>query len=321
MTMSPALVKGGNGSTTAQRKAYLPPIFPWDMGTDLIVPVNGCGLGNPMMTNAKNMAEPFREQVGLVVFTRDAVTGNLVLPGSSVVNFFTTGEGEPVASNVPLPLFLQNVAVTNLFRGGTPVTRDNLFAMVAMGVGVGRPFALHATEPGGGFAAERHFSPWTDSYGQRIRDAFWTLFGFSVSFRDAACNFELGTPSNYVPAGGQYGADTVRAGGGFGVLGMLPILRGPVYLGAQDEQNQATITMTSVEEDVILDQDDEIPTVDALAVPVLVTGYGDYGAWCGPCGPNMDDIDAAVLKRMPALLAAMGVSPQQIAQGLKSLGG
>jgi len=295
-----AMLKG-SGATSK-----LPAMFPWPVDS-FQIPEKGYGLGNPLSTMAKNLAQPFREQIGYFIFRRDAITGDLVLPGSSSAAYFQTGEGEPPPASFALASFRQNLATTNLFSKGAPTSRDNLFAMLALGVQIGRPFGIKRDESGG-YEPKRLFCPWTDSYGQRARDLLWTSLGSQVVYRDAACSFEMGNISNYVPAGGQTGGETVRANGGFGVLSMLPINRGPVYLGANDEQNQATILFTSVEEDIVLCNDSLAKTVDDLAVPVHAIAYGDFGPWCGPCAPSAEDIDAIVRKRVDAAMMAAGLA-------------
>ena len=258
----------------SSQQARIPAMFPWPCD-GLYIPEKGYGLGNPLSTSPKNVAQPWREQIGYWVFNRDALTGSLTLKAASSVAYFTSGEDEPPPATQALP-WVQNVAGTNLFQKGAPVTRDNLFAAIAFGVSVGRPFALVKDEAGA-IQQKRSYAPWVDSYGQRARDLVWSNIGFSVTFRDAACNFELGGIEAYPPHAGQYGGDTVRAGGGFGVMGMLPVCRGPVYLGAVDEVNQATLLATSSDEDLILDQDGMIATVGDLVVPIRIYAYGDFG--------------------------------------------
>jgi len=287
-----------NGAT-----CRIPAMFPWPLDS-MKIPDKGYGLGNPLSTSPKNVAQPWREQVGYWVFVRDIATGDLVLPGGSTIGYFQTGEQEAPPASKALPNFVQNLATTNLFKKGAPVTRDNLFAMIAMGIAIGRPFGVSQAEDGT-LGKQRLYCPWADSYGARARDAMWISHGYSVQFRDAACNFELGNAANYPPAGGQTGAETVRAGGGFGVMGMLPIARGPVYLGAVDESNQAIIVATSTEEDIVLCNDALAKTEGALVVPTMVTAYGDFGPWCGPCAPSNDDIEALVEKRMGARIAQL----------------
>ena len=304
-----ALIQTANQTLDAinsGQKCRLPAMFPWPCDS-LAIPQKGYGLGNPMQTSAKNLAQPWREQIGYWVFERDAASGDLVLPGGSEIPYFTSGEGEPPPASKALPSFRQNLAGTNLFNKGGPVTRDYLFAAIAFGVSIGRPFALRTTE-GGVITPERHYAPWTDQYGQRARDLLWSNSGFNVTFQDQACSFELGSIESYPPHAGQYGGDTVRAGGGFGVIGMLPVCRGPVYLGAVDESNKATIVAKASEEDMILDQDALAPTVDTLVVPMRLWAYGDFGPWCGPCAPTSDDIEAMVAKRVNAAMIAAGLT-------------
>jgi hypothetical protein len=298
------MVDTKSASLSNGQRAKLPAIFPWPIDS-LVIPEKGCGLGNPLTTNAKNMAEPFREQVGYWIFKRDVVSGALVLPGKATIGYFRTGEDEiaPASSAVP---WLQNLATCNLFQNGTPVTRDNLFAMLAMGIGIGRPFALVKDEAGV-IQNKRSYAPWVDSYGERARDLLWSTVGMAANFRDAACSFEFGNISNYPPVAGQVGGPTVRAGAGFGVMSMLPIPRGPVYLGAQDQQNQVAIVATTTPEDLVLDQDAMIPTVSDIAVPMHVLAYGDFGPWCGVCAPSSEDIDALVSKRVEAAMVAAGL--------------
>ena len=88
-------------------------------------------------------------------------------------------------------------------------------------------------------------------------------------------------------------------------MGMIPILRGPIYLGSQVTSNQATFFLTSPKEDITVESDPNQPTVSAVAVPIILTAYGDFGNWCGPCAPDTDQITANVLGNLmnnPTLL-------------------
>lgn len=290
----------GGGLTS--KTCNLPRMYPWPCDS-LDVPKKGYGLGNPLDTNLKTMAEPWREQLGFFVFTRDAVTGDLVLAGDSNVAFMTTGEDEPPPSNIPLP-FVNTLAWTNNYAKGAPTPRDMLFAAIALAVEIGRPIGLRKNELGA-YTNVLRFDPWLDQYGQRMRDLLYFHLGMQVIYRDQSCNFELGGVRNYPPLAGIRGGDYTTTGSGFGVAAKIPVCRGPIYFGAQDESNQARILMTSPAEDIILGSDGLARTVEDVAVPVFLTALGDAGPWCGPCAPSEEEISAQVDKRVAAQMSAM----------------
>jgi hypothetical protein len=290
----------GNVDMKGGAKVRLPAIFPWPLGK-LVVPQKGCGLGDPMSTSLKNMSQPWREQIGVFVFENDG-SENLILSAGSTVNYFANGSGGAVPSNVNLG-WVANIGDTNLLQDSIVVPQNFLFAGVAIGFSIGRPFGLEPAS-GGVYPKKKHYAAWSDSYGARARDLLWSNLGFSVAYKDTACNFELGAPELYPPHAGQYGGDTVRAGGGFGLLGMLPVDRGPIYIGSKEDSTSATITGTSTLEDLRLDLDADapVPTDYSLGVPVRTIVYGDYGPWCGPCAPTDEEINDKVQAGIQAML-------------------
>lgn len=294
-----------DAATAIGMKCELPAIFPWPCQT--LIPKKGYGLGNPLSGMlSKNAAEPWVEQYAYVVFTNDGaggVGGSFDLAGGMVIDMFTTGDTEAPPSNVPLP-FIQNRATTNLFKKGAPVPRENLFAAIAMGVAIGRPFGLACEADV--ILPERLYCPWVDSYGQRARDLLFDVLGLGVAYKDGSCNVELGNISNYTPMSAPYGGDVVRLNGGMGVLSMTPICRGPVYLGATDDVSQATVQLTGIKEAITLCVDSDLePGTCKLVVPIHVWAYGSYGPWCGECSQTPEEIDAQVDKRVQAKTAEM----------------
>lgn len=293
-----------NGSVpaTPPATAKIPPIYPWPMG-NLLVPRSGYGLGNPTTTLERNQAMPWRDQVGLWQFTNAA--GVLTLAAGSNVGYFLNGYQEAIPGTTSTGL-TASMADTNLYGGGATVPRDYLFAAVAFGVTVGRPFVI----TGG----KRHYpellypeSPTAgQSYAAILRELMFESLSLRVEYKDSTSSFDLGNISHYPPADGVYGNGSPRLNGGFGVMSMIPILRGPVYLGAQDEVNQPTIIMKSVAQDLVVDAQTVVATADVW-VPVRLTAYGDSGPWCGPCAPTQEDIDAIVNARVNAALAARGM--------------
>ena len=284
-------------------KVRLPAIFPWPLGK-LVVPTKGCGLGDPMNTSLKNMAQPWREQIGMWVFKNDGA-GNLILPSGAALGYFQNGTGGDVPATENLG-WTANIADTNLLQDSIVVPQNFLFAGVAVGFSIGRPFGLEPAS-GGTYPKKKHYAAWTDSYGARARDLLWSNLGFSVNYKDTACSFELGTPELYPPHAGQYGGDTVRAGGGFGLLGMLPVDRGPIYIGSKEDSTSATIAGFGPNESLNLDADPDVPVTTgySLAVPVRVIVYGDYGPWCGPCAPTDEEIEDKVNARVQAILPGL----------------
>lgn len=304
--MPPSLTNalgGNNVPVGAPAQAKVPPMFPWPLGS-LIVPPKGYGLGNPITTLDRDQAMPFRDQVGLFVF--DNAAGVLTLAANSFVDYFAAGESEDVPASNGFAGITASFADTNLFPGGAPVPRDSLFAAVSIGVTIGRPFILAAVGVG------REYPEWLSesktagqSYAEMAREILFDSLALEVRYQDATQNFPLGALSHYPDAAGTYGPNVTRINGGFGVMSMLPILRGPVYLGASDEVNQATLRVTSIKQDLILSAQTVVATKDVF-VPVRLTAYGDSGPWCGPCAPSAEDIDALVAARVDAALARLG---------------
>jgi thiol-disulfide isomerase/thioredoxin len=288
-----------NGGVTTRAK--VPNVFPWPLG-NMIVPAKGCGLGDPTTANVRNQAMPWRDQVGYWIFRRDGATGALSMPAGTQVLYFASGDGEEPPGNESLTGWGQNISDTNLFAKGAPVTRDSLFACVAMGVTIGRPFSIPGSP---GSYTSRDYPAWVDDggYADRARELIAENVGLAVTYRDSACNFDLGAIANYVPAGGLTGGSVVRPNNGYGIMSMLPILRGPVYMGAVDEANQATFTASfSAAKNVTIASNPAAATVTDLAVPVRLTAYGDFGPWCGPCAPTEEEleqlVEAMVAKRL-----------------------
>ena len=218
---------------------------------------------------------------------------------------FTTGQGD---SGVPNGLgvgFVKTFVQTNLYKGGAPVDRGELFVAQGMVLSVMAPVVSDQSSPGLQFInPARTLSAAQGELGNAFREAVIDGLQYTYSYANTACQYEMGPTIHW---GGHIGVNgSVAVSNGTIIPGSFHPFRAETIIAARDESKQLTINVVApggTGENSIMDDGDTIVVSTGIANPeicvpirIMLMGYPICARLAAemvgkPLGSDFDDED------------------------------